>query len=242
MAHGMPDDSNIVYQDALYRADDLGELAIRLGAPGAFLRSGHVVWQDNFGEGVGGWSKEVVGVGSYALLANTWPVTGGVCMVLYADDTDPGLIQIDHTMGVPYIGRYGLACMFVPDETTYRVEFELEVNHGPVNTQYSIRYDHSAHTLSYVTTGPAWVVFAVGVSISDTHHVPYIWKLVLDSKTQMYDHLFFAGVKYDLSGILGFATVVEATWMCRATFMTRADGADPSICWLDDVILTIDEP
>jgi len=242
MAHGMPDDGNIVYEENLYRSDDLGELAIRLGAPGAYIRSGHVVWQDNFTQGLGQWIQTTLGVDSVARLDNAAWVTGGVSLQLYADASDPGIILIQRLVGMPYAGRFGLSAMLILDPTTYQVSMGAYALHNFPRQEYRINYDHTLKTLSYLSAGGAEVLFADGVLVEDGSIVPYPAKLVFDTIKGEYVRFFFAGVEYDLSGLGCRTAAVAPTWLIVLRFVGESTGAFTATTWLDDVILSIDEP
>ena len=242
MPHGMPDDGNIVYEENLYRSDDLGELAIRLGAPGAYIRSGHVIWQDNFTQGISQWIQMPLGVDSVALLDNAAWVTGGVGLQLYADDSDPGLILLTRLVGIPYAGRYGLAAMIILDPTTYQISMGCYALHAFPRQEYRITYDHVAKTLAYFSSAGAEVVFADAVAVEDGAIVAYPAKLVFDSVKREYVKFFFAGVEYDLSGLGCRTAAVAPTWLIALRFVGESTGVNASKVWLDDIILSIDEP
>jgi len=48
---GAPDDSNVLSTSTFYRLDDMAELAVRLGSPVQYLRSGNIVFCTTFEDG-----------------------------------------------------------------------------------------------------------------------------------------------------------------------------------------------
>jgi len=77
---GAPDDSNVLSTSTFYRLDDMAELAVRLGSPVQYLRSGNIVFCTTFEDGFNRLSYHAPVLGGSVSLVNSLVLTGGAAV------------------------------------------------------------------------------------------------------------------------------------------------------------------
>jgi hypothetical protein len=238
MAHGAPDDSDVVKQVDLYRVDDMAELAVRLGSIVTYRRTGQVMFLDTFEAGLACWEDSGGGLGSALTLQSSYARSCGVCPRL-----DVGMVA----------GGYELLTGSYPIWGDERVGIQFEVSIGnsigciylsldyysPAHhILYRIRYNQAAQTLDYWNAAGAYTIIATGPQLRASpgffHHI----KVILDYDTHSYVRLLVNGTSYDLSGISAQVLAGFATSYVMLNLGVYSTALGAGYVLIDNIVLT----
>ena len=241
MAHGAPDDSNIVKQGDVFRLDDMGELAARLGSPVAFIRSGDVLFLEDFACGINGWNIAWVPADANILPSNERVVTSGVSCYLVSGTGDNPIATLRKLFPVPRVSKLGLAVTFSIGADGRRFQFGVGYQDGTHVYDFTIRYDHALETLGYIDIGGAQVTIASPVVLSELSNNRNILKLVVDLETGCYERVYLNSVEYSLAGLGGYVLDEDDPARISLHCMVWGDGIVATEMWVDSVVLTCNE-
>jgi len=241
MAHGAPDDSNIVKIGDTHRVDDMAELAARLGSPVSFIRSGEVLFLDDFACGLNGWTKTWVPADGNILPSNERVVTGGVSGYLVSGTGANPIATLYKLFPLPTISKLGLAVTFSIGAAGRWFHFGLSYQDGLHLYVFSIRYDPGLETLGYTDIDGDPVTIATQVILSELVNNRNILKLVIDLRTGCYVRLYLNNVEYSLAGISGQVVDEDDPARISLSCMVWGDGLAFTELWVDSVVLTGNE-
>lgn len=95
--------------------------------------------------------------------------------------------------------------------------------------------------LFYLNSGGAWIKFADLVNYNfNSRWLFHYSKLVVDAQTRMYSIFIFDHIAYPLSAQMGTIAAVQP--MVQAKFSHFNTGVGSVYSWLDNVVITADEP
>jgi len=241
MPHGQRDWSNIGAEATVAGVSDLGELAARLSSPVTFNREGNVLMLDTFDQGIGHW--DATGIAPYEIkTVAEWSRYGGYSLKfdVAADAAKYGLI--DTYLPYPVKSKYGLELsirlnayigivyiwMIFYDGAQYQ---EFEIYAWPLTKKLTLD-DRDA---GFVTFADPWVIRTSG---KNWHTA----KLVVDIVNQYYQRFIFDDKEYDLTAYrpVAITSDVASHVFLRLQFYGSSGGA--GVVYLDDVIITQNEP
>jgi len=241
MAHGAPDDSNVVKYGLVNRLDDLGELAARLGSPVKYHRTGDVIYLDDFEYSLNGWETEGVNADRFCQISNAASLSKGNCCLL--NSGTGGVLPI-------YIRTRHAAVQ--GDTIGFHVALSLRSNIATFGMGVGVYSAARLHTFSW-----AWVKATSFLSCqttlganhpidaalelyeSDTlfHH----FKMVVNQTTGYYVGLYVDDVFYDLSTVPAWTTTPGATKRIVTYIANSGDGVLAAEIALDDFVITVNE-
>ena len=242
MAHGYPDYGLAAALQNIYAIVDLGELAARLGAVSVFSRAGSTLFQDTFDSGLGKWS---IGKGSANVHADVKVGLGildAVCADLVIDAAGASYVGLDCVRAFPYTTPVGLEASFWPANDVSYVRLTLRTErltwYGLIQAFYYIGDgkvtiagpDSVEHVLGYLPPGGLtneWITMKVTADL-------------LAGKGKL---LRVNSYSYDLSGYTDLR--VNMAFMLdvmRWNIYAFGPGAPVGHCYVEDVVVTINEP
>ncbi len=241
MARGQPDygpSHRSIYGAGL---SDLGELAVRLGSPVIFDRRGQVIDYDDFEGTVLKWTVIQIGSGA-AALDSTMPRSGAQGVKLTSGSGALNHATLSKGFTPLASQRLGLECVFAnPSTDTYLV---LQIGYFDGTTSYlaGIRFDFNAQKIAYRTGGLAYTDIIDTDAFNTTSFFYFPIKLVADFEAGLFVRLLFGGAQHDLSAYPIFSTdsATNPKLDFRIAHERRAGTGDA--VYIDDVILTQDEP
>ncbi len=180
---------------------DIGELAPRLGSPVTYDRRGEVLWYDIFERGVAGWTEETGGNDGTVRVTADRPLIGGFAALLSTPSSAGVNIAMTRYLNPSKVGKWGIEVAFAP--ITIFDTFDIEMNWiDGTNIWYgSIRVDHDAEDVSYLTTLTTWT------KIADLEMIPMATvmynriKLVCDFESENFERIMINQTEYDLTDI-----------------------------------------
>jgi len=242
MPRGQPDYG--AYQTKTVGATlaDMGDLAVRLGSIVEYDRRGDIVYLDNFENTILKWDRLGVGGGTAALSSgeaksgsqsvklNTAAVL--VCAI--------NLLKSFVVLGTPRIGAEISLCNLGNNQ-----DFLISLSYwsGAAGHRAVMRYDHSLGNIEVEDTALGnWVVVAHVGAMRLAEHLFYPFKIVADFNTNRYIRCLFGGNEYDLSAILLPPQLLAGGAYYRVGITLNNDLAIAQAAWVDNFILTQNEP
>ena len=241
MAHGAPDDSNVVKHGLVQRLDDLGELAVRLGSVVTYNRSGTVLLIDGFGAGINAWKINTYGDDGLVVLTGDRAYAGGACVLMNSGTGATPLAQMVRFIPVRSPSHMGLQVFFSPDNDLYGMNIGMISDRKPTAYSYQIFYKHSTGELRYYRDGSGWTTFAsMGVQYEDAadwHNI----KMVIDTEAGEYVRCYFDDKVYDMGGLLPYLQDWDRGPMQYVQVLCWGEALVAGISYIDNVVVTTDE-
>ena len=242
MAHGTPDYAITNALATVYRMNDLGELAVRLGSPVAFDRRGDVLWWDDFECGIAKWTATLAGTGAAVAVDETHPYNGSQAVKLTAGSDGDQYAQIAVALPLPVFGRHGLEVSFGTLDEPDQVEMYVFSQNAAQQVGGALRWNNATNTLEYFNSASGWTslgALSVWTSAPFGYHT---MKLVFDRDTGLYARAIFDSQAFDLSAIAANVTAGAPAPNMRITIKNVGRAGVNDAIYVDDVIATRNEP
>lgn len=220
---------------------DMAELAVRNGSINVFDRSGNVVFMDGFEYGLMPYQIYNGGTGN-TVIDNTISFMGGRSAHITTGGSVGGSGNLSHYFPIQ-------------EKTSIGVEFSFR---SGANIDYigiyiqGVTFGELRRASLYINTCNGEIFLnntASGKIVVDTiatgHFTNNYWhtvKLVVDLSTNMYVRALFDGYNYDISNheIFHMASAVYSTVLVKFTALAATYSNKET--WLDNIIITINEP
>ena len=241
MARGLPDDSNVVKESAVYALSDMAELAARLGSPVNYVRFGDVYMMDEFTHGLGAWGSAVMGGGGFARLTGSHWRSKGVCAHLQGGLGATPYTYMWRWMPIPGSDKMGYCLTFASEDNCYDMQIGLLVTIGEVQYPFKIMIELSTNRFYYwVEPGP-WEEFD-RTPIGGRQWMFHLCKLVVNLKKREYVRFYFNERSYPLSGILcGNKPNLGAADRCECEVTVTGTNLALGDLYVDDAVVTQNE-
>jgi len=241
MAHGAPDDSNVVKQGDVYRLDDMAELAARLGSPVSYHRFGTVIWTETFEGGLGGVTPVETHPGAKVYVQSLNWRSEGVAAELHTEVADPEAAGMRKTGGYYRDTTLGFSVEFCNAGVGNIIRQYISYYDGSVRRHGAIRITPPSGVIEYQNESLTWVpCMDVGVLDADG----LLWypiKLILDTFNCCYIRFHFGDQVVDLSGIALYQEpCVEASNSRLLLWLNSPDATERSV-YTDNWVFTVNE-
>ena len=242
MPYGAPDDSNVLSPEGLQRLDDLAELAARMGSIVNYNRGGNVLMLDGFESGLNAWNLNTTGAAAAVGLSNEKAYSGTVaCRVDTGTGVTPyaGLAKY-----LPPVGecRIGLQTCFSLNSDVVDVRLRLTYAKPGPRYYFSLMYDHVGGELKYESAPGVWTMFAKPGKVYDGSNNWHNIKLVADMATGLHVQAYLDGGGYDMAGLIPNTGVWVDGPFLFPLLRIYGDGATSGVLYLDNIIMTYNEP
>jgi hypothetical protein len=218
------------------------ELAIRLGFPQVFERTGNVLFYEGFQYGLGDWNPHQNPAANKPLLSAIGLLNSPYSAKLVSDGTQFGFSTIRKDLGYPYLTTFGMEFSFKPSTEISQLRFGIIVFTG--DTKWSIwgQYDDSTYKWSVLDNTPAYqdvLTYNIGAFDHSNWHTV---KVVADLVNGLYARLMVDNEDVGISSYVP-RNDVDVTdpyiYLGVDIFNTGTKVYD---VYVDNVILTINEP
>lgn len=240
--HGAPDWSKYRPDSVTFPVEDLAELAVRLGSIVSFDRRGDVVWMDGFEESVLHWDVNSSGGGETIALSSGYSRNGLQCVRLYTSPNSPFDAEITRRLPVPMTSKLGVEFHWSYLNSIDRWESVVELHDGVNRSRFRMRWVRSTGVLEIYDTALGWVTVATRSMQTITGGLFHAAKLVFDYSDGSYIRLLFLNQVYDLSAYAGDVVASATSPYWGVAFTVFAVDATQRYFYIDDVIITQDEP
>ena len=242
MVHGAPDNYQVQKKATTFRLDDMAELAVRLGSPSSIDRLGEVIFFDDFTNDLGNWVSLLSGVGASIVLSGDYFKSAGFSCKLTAGSTLAKSANIKTTQSYLSASKIGLEISFNIDSNVNMVYLYA--------TYYTPTIYYLLRIILHVVEEKLYLYNSVGVlteiasnlslTLNEKHF--YTIKVVGNLITSDYIRLRFNGISYDISAHSMQAISGDWTPSLKVEITVYSAGATNGVCYLDNIIITQNEP
>lgn len=241
MARGLPDDSDVVKQGAVFSLSDMAELAARLGSIVTYDRYGDVVFLDDFEHGLGGYTLTLSSADGEIALDNTTRRSGTLSVGMNSGTGATPVVYMVRTLPAPVLGKIGVQTAFTLHANTSYLQFSVYWRDGTTSHQFGVRYTHTTGVLSYLDVTRVWIdLVTPGVLWVDSG-LFHMLKLVVNLQTMQYERLDVDQGAYSMTGLEPTSDPDTGRPRLRMEIRYAGDGAVAAISYLDDLIVTQNE-
>lgn len=242
MAHGQRDWSNIGAETTVHGMADMAELAARLGSPVTFNREGNVLYMDTFEWGIRPWAQTTAGTGAEIRTSNVWHKFGAYSCALVCGSDGGQIAKIDRWFPYPVLTKTGLEFSFTRDAYFDNLRVILMLFDGSRRYQFYLIYDLDDATIQ-IRTSAGWKTVVSNLTLAAFGtSLFHVFKLVCDFDTKKYVRLIVNETETNLSAYTAFSGTNTTTPSMQAWIEARGDSGNNSVVYVDDVVITQNEP
>lgn len=226
----------------IHSVSDMGELAARLGSPSTFQRSGNVIFQTDFEHGLADLNQYVMGTGAAIDLMGDRSFTKGISAKLTGGSDSGRRARLQKRLHSVETFNCGLEAAFAMDGNVSYFALSIELHDGEDRYLFQVfgniedkelqYYDDTGNKVKIVSD--TW-----GGGELDTWH---IMKMIIDLKNKKYLGVFSNAEYYNLLGISGYTNIDTGDASLQFNTWTLSQEGKNGIVYVDNIILTINEP
>jgi len=242
MPKGQPDFGPYAVKQVTASLADMGELAVRLGSIDSYDRRGNVVYLDDFESPILRWDAAGFPAG-YSIYLDSTNVKAGAQSVYLIPaagiDSSALISKYFTTLGSLRTGLE-LSFCYLPDKAF--LGFYL-TNYSLAGMHYAFAViDSVKEELSIYLGDSTWQKIADVNPVHPYRHKFIPVKLVADFATGKYVRLLYGNTEYDISSYAIPFTAGEQVPKINAQIIVSNQTAAQQDVWIDDVIITEEEP
>lgn len=242
MVHGTPDWGRTNAPATIFQMNDLGELAVRLGSIVTHDRRGDVLWLDDFEATLNKWDESTIGTGAAIAIDTLWARNGAQSLHLTGGSDSLRRAFVAHTNPLTGLSNIGmeLAVMFDGDFDNFTLDFS--VFDGTDRLRGRLRYQDDTNILEYIDSSNNPVTLESSFVLAHFDSEFHVLKLVIDAVGRNYVRAIVDQTEYDLSGVNLHVSTSAGSPRIVASVEMISRSIFNDDCWVDDVILTQNEP
>lgn len=242
MAHGAPDDSNVVKTGIVHRIDDLAELAARLGSPNVWDRRGDLLYATDFREGIGMFHSGFTGTDGGIALVTGHSRQGAYSMRLRASDEAQQYAYLQLAFPFQDPSKVGLEFSFSVAAQTKHVGAWIAWRDGAKEYIARILYHHTDSKVWYYTEPTTWTALQTGIELHECTRPEHTLKLVVDMDAEEYVRLLLDAETYSMAGLVPdeAPNTNPPYWYFYIQHFGEED--QNPLVYIDNVIVTQNEP
>lgn len=242
MPHGHPDYGAGAPATTIYTIQDMAELAARLGSIITFDRRGNVIWFDDFENEPRG-RYAFGGAAGYSLdWCSERSRNGGFCAKITSGPGSPFSGWGTKKLPYPVLGKLGLEASFDLDTNASEFFILFDLYDGTIIHRAGLRFTPSSGEVAYEDSNAAWVALATSLFYPFSGLLFNTVKLVADFENDLYVRVIVNNQTYDLSAQGLFTEANGGTAYLHITYMVYGSSGKSAVCYLDDAIVTQNEP
>jgi len=241
MAHGAPDDSNIVKYGLVNRLDDLGELAARLGSPVKYHRRGDVIYIDDFEWGLNGWVTRGTNADRFCQVSNVASLSKGNCCLL--NSGTGGMLPIFITNRHPAVNSdtIGFHVGVSLRENIFTFGMNTYVYTPATIFCFAWAWVKATSMLYCKTTGGANYPIDAGLELYESDTLFHHFKMLVNQTTGYYVGIYVDDVYYDLSSVPVWIDAPGGAKHIVTYIVNSGNAVLAAEIALDDFVITVNE-
>lgn len=242
MPHGGPDWGTTGPLGTVFTLEDMAELAVRLGSIDTFDRRGNVILLDDFEGGILKWLPNGQGVGWSVTWDSTHARNGAFSAKLVTRAQADYWVNISRYFSFPAVSRMGFEFSWTNEVFMRDVQIKVLLHSGTAQHEAAIKwlatdqFFYYHNNLGVFSITPYKLMFFNGVPVFHTI------KVVVDFIEGKYVRLIANNFQYDLSALKYERTEFALTPRAYVAIQIRTDAAVNVVSYIDDVIITQNEP
>lgn len=221
---------------------DLSELAVRLGSPVSFDRMGTVVYAETFSQGMARWYEDHAFGTSDIDLWGTAFYTEPYCARFFVDDVAGATVSLMTYVPYAYLSRMGVEFAFAAQTTFEELVLRIRVFDGTNVYTGEIDLNSSNYVLNYRNSSNGWSLLASPNLFFGLISSWHIMKVVIDAENETYLRLSLDETDYDMSDYALYKTASSTRPHLEVKIALNGDGGNERTVFIDNIIITIDEP
>lgn len=242
MVHTLPPWTTKYKMVKIFGQIDSGELAARLGSINTFDRRGNVSWYDDFESSTLKWCNSPVGAGGTGALSTTHARNGNQSFKMVTDTVSGRGRRLLKRLPSPTNANIGLELHIATEHQVWTLEAEVEVQDTEGIQAMTVRWVEETNLLQVKDENSDWqTVATLGNKINDVY-LFYTIKIVADFEAKTYKRLMFNDTEYNISNIRVKDTAGPYLDILCTKIAVTTNQDSAKTCYIDDVIITQNEP
>ncbi len=220
----------------------LAELAVRLGFPHVFERTGNVLFYETFSYGLSDWNVTQSPAANKPLLSTRGLLNSPYSAKLVSDGTLHGYSIIRKDLGYPYLTVFGMEFSFQPSAAIGELYFGIIVYTGSVKHSIWVMYEDSTYKWYVLDNTPAYrevLTYDIGAWDHTNWHTA---KIVADLTNERYIRLAIDNEDVGLTSYTPRQDNDTTAPYIYISVDSHTLGTRVYNLFVDNVILTINEP
>ena len=242
MVHGNPDWGISSTKSTIFRVDDVGEAAVRLGSIVSYDRRGDVLWFDDFEDGLVKVVASTNGTGAAITAHTTEAHRGAACVSLIGGSDGGAFASIVKHVPFPVLSAFGVEAHIRKVDSPLSIHIFADVFDGTLAHRFQMRLLTSGGLLQLSTDDTTFVTIADPVVLGQQASAFHAIKLVFDPRTNLYVRLLINDTERDISAT---GTTPDSSGTSGALVGgvgVISNPVDNDELLVDDLIFTQNEP
>lgn len=240
MPRGMPDWAEYSPQDMFNRSLDNAELAVRLGSPTIYDRSGTVIFQDDFGAGDGKWEKVVD--------SNCWiqpsfdnGFVGGYSLMFYDKGVADALPAL--WIKIPFMiqTKIGVEGAFCLTDSYSRCGLNCNITYQGYTNLFYLLYNRQTRELQIMKDDGNYITIASNLYVDVERYSWFVMKLIVNPITLKYEKVRFNNLVIPLTNYSCYRYTTSEVDSLSIGFHLGATTTIPVKNYLGYAIVTANE-
>lgn len=219
-----------------------GELAARLGSIKNFEHRGQVVWMDDFEGSVLRFESTLVGAGAAVALSTAQSLSGIQSVKITSGTGHLGHATIYRYLSAPRSTKVGLEFAFTTQTNISYITAYATIYDGSDLVRGWFKVDYSTGHIYYRNSAGTWVDTGFDAQLTNNDRLFRRLKFVFDYSTQEWVRAFFDNEIFDMSGIAMQTSSSATLKQLYVAIALYGDEAHNCFSYVDDVIVTHNEP
>jgi len=242
MPHGTPDWWGESPTSTIHQVTDAGELAVRMGSIDSYDRRGNVIWLTTFDDGLKSMHTATSGTGADVVLSAITAHDGAYSVKLVNGSDNSRFAEISKEVHPLVLSKVGLEFSWASIYNDQHVQAWIDYYDGTNAHRFMVRYDEALDKLQYWSAAPAWVDIETDLALLRSSTTFHTIKLVVDLTTLEYVRVLLNDIEAPLTGIAGATIVSAADPLVECIVYNEGEALENHYIWVDNVIITQNEP
>ena len=242
MVHTLPDYSTKYKMVRIFGQIDTGELAVRLKSIVTNDRRGNVMWMDDFEDISQKWDYNEYPITGLCAHTSKYSYSGTQCMQINSGAHSAAVSGIDKRFPQPPQAKFGIECFVRHLGADCNFGLAITARDGNYAYDGDVRYYPDEDELKIRTGLTDYTSLGTGILPISDEELWYSFKIVIDWATKKYVRAIVGYTQYDLSKYSLFTYgIVERPYL-KLRLRLFSENDDNHTCYVDNVIITQNEP
>lgn len=242
MPHGQPDWGPVAPTKTVYKLQDMAELAARLGSINTYDRRGETIWMDDFEDNIAKWRISTAGTGASITLSTDEARNGAKSAKLVAGSDGAHMAQMYKYFTYPVLSKIGLEVSISRKANVKDFILNLNIFDGTYKHAAEIMITTATNQVDYLDKYGSFQKLTTIPPFSGSDSDFQTIKFVVDFVNEKYAYFKIFGVEHDMSSYAYWKDPSSTQNRAWARILNTGDAGANGIIYVDDVIITQNEP